>query len=733
MPTPVLISNLNQTESGADHEIGHLGFTANADAALAIPFRTGGNPSGYLLQGATVDIASVTKAGAGSFQGTLKASIHDDSGGTPGTEVHPQGGTTLMSGQTLGVTTLDADGLVVLLPDRRYWLVLELNDQTPGSIASLHTTGSQEADPGGEPGWSYGTESPYERFTSSSDWTQARSLSHRIKFAILGEALPNPPTLISNLGQTSDDSVRVVGNVSDQFGPNSVDRAQAIRFFTGANQDGYAVNGVQVAIPTVTNAASVKLKAAIYDDASGSPGSLVGTVGELTGPTAGILPIDADSDITLDADTYYWLVLELDDALAGSTINLSGTGSENLDPGRALSGWSLGSALQRWGANPPVNWTSAPRFKFALLGEPNPCAAPGITDTSAAVNIPDAALRSVIEAALGKNAGDTITYAELATVEEIRAENSGIASMEGLQYATGLKVLWLKDNRISSSISFCGLTRLERLFLSRNNIGGSIDLTGLNALRSVWIEHNRITRLWLPAAPNLHTMNANNNRLASVEFNGPLPDLETFDVWKNNLTEIDLTHVGATGTEDREAGRLGHLILADNNLTSLDIPATKGYVSVYAQDNELTSVTIPALKQLEVLNLRSNNLTSVTFGGNPPKLTYLDLGHNELRTEGRRNDEAVLWSGIRFSQLEILHLSGNKLDTLKFESNQVPKLARLYLDHNKDYKFALLNSEAFISLNRSNAPNLTYIDLRGNNGSASMVTSRCSSGMTCLY
>ena len=80
------------------------------------------------------------------------------------------------------------------------------------------------------------------------------------------------------------------------------------------------------------------------------------------------------------------------------------------------------------------------RLRLTILGT-RVCGTTSVSDTSAAVSIPDDALRRVIEAALGKSAGDAISYAELATIEEIEAENSGITSMEGLQYAFGLRFL----------------------------------------------------------------------------------------------------------------------------------------------------------------------------------------------------------------------------------------------------------------------------------------------------
>ena len=42
----------------------------------------------------------------------------------------------------------------------------------------------------------------------------------------------------------------------------------------------------------------------------------------------------------------------------------------------------------------------------------------------------------------------------------------------------------------------------------------------------------------------MRTMQADNNRLASIHFTGRLTELNTFYAWNNNLTSIDLDNVG---------------------------------------------------------------------------------------------------------------------------------------------------------------------------------------------
>ena len=116
------------------------------------------------------------------------------------------------------------------------------------------------------------------------------------------------------------------------------------------------------------------------------------------------------------------------------------------------------------------------------------------------------------------------------------------------------------------------------------------------------------------------------------------------------------------------------------------------------------------MPNLRVLNLASNDLTSVAFGADPGALQILDLGFNELTSP----ISEVLWSAIRFPELRDLRLSGNKLDYLKFESNQVPNLGRLWLKYNRDSIYSTDYAQALNWVDISNAPNLTLLDVRGN-------------------
>ena len=260
-------------------------------------------------------------------------------------------------------------------------------------------------------------------------------------------------------------------------------------------------------------------------DDGGEPGTMVQEVGSKTNPQAGMLELNPASRITLQPDTTYWLVFDLDDMPAAvnttAQLSLASSWSEDWTP---ETGWGIGDGYAF--RDSAEDWLTATlvagvpvSLSIAILGTRS-CGTTSVEDTSAEVDIPDTALRRVIETALGKSSGDAITYAELATVEEIEAPNSEIASMVGLQYAFGLRVLRLSNNRISSPIDFCGLTSLERLHLSDNDIGGRVDLTGLRLLESVWLDNNKISSIAVPASKRLRTFTAFNNPNDYITWNG---------------------------------------------------------------------------------------------------------------------------------------------------------------------------------------------------------------------
>lgn len=91
------------------------------------------------------------------------------------------------------------------------------------------------------------------------------------------------------------------------------------------------------------------------------------------------------------------------------------------------------------------------------------------------VNVPDAALRDAINAALGRGAMDHLNRGELAQLTTLDISNSDVASLEGLQYASNLTTLNASNNNISDTSPIAGLTNLTNTNLAGNPVSSPSD------------------------------------------------------------------------------------------------------------------------------------------------------------------------------------------------------------------------------------------------------------------
>ena len=114
-------------------------------------------------------------------------------------------------------------------------------------------------------------------------------------------------------------------------------------------------------------------------------------------------------------------------------------------------------------------------------------------ESPAAVTVPDAALRAVLEDSLGLAEGLPILATELAELTELEARDAGILDLTGLEHATGLTRLhlgpevgewfWDNSNDISDLSPLSGLTGLTRLNLAGNPVSDLTPLSRLTGLR----------------------------------------------------------------------------------------------------------------------------------------------------------------------------------------------------------------------------------------------------------
>lgn len=198
-----------------------------------------------------------------------------------------------------------------------------------------------------------------------------------------------------------------------------------------------------------------------------------------------------------------------------------------------------------------------------------------------ALDVPDSVLRGVIEQALFKREGETISSAELATLTELRTTyrhrfSTGVTDLTGLEFATNLTSLRLTDGGIEDLSPLSGLTGLKRLVLINHNIVDLSSLSGLEYLEVLTLASNDLVDIsQLSDLTSLTHLDLQDNRIVDISV-------------LRHLTNLQVLHLGGNEIEDisplTELTNLKRVNVGNNPLsaesTDIHIPAleAKGIV-----------------------------------------------------------------------------------------------------------------------------------------------------------
>ena len=319
--------------------VSNLGQADGPAAALsndyAQAFTTGSNSHGYSLRSVDVEF-SVIQAGLSS---SLTASIHADSGGSPGSSLgtltNPASFPVSSSDQTLTFTSTGID----LAASTTYFLVIDMSSNR--GLEGIRATSSDAEDSGQLAGWSIGDGSLFKGFASTGSWA-VNTPSLKVS---LGGISKTPSPLVSNFGQADGGTGNFVQH----------DHAQA--FTTGANAGGYTLTGVDFSFPQINDGALAgKLAAEIRSDSSGAPGAVVATLTKPGTISAGTNSF-THSGVALAANTTYWAVLDVTLVLLPGANTIRNTASDAEDAGGA-DGWTIADDGHYRTWNTSGAWTS---------------------------------------------------------------------------------------------------------------------------------------------------------------------------------------------------------------------------------------------------------------------------------------------------------------------------------------------------------------------------------------
>ena len=290
--------------------------------------------------------------------------------------------------------------------------------------------------------------------------------------------------------------------------------------------------------------------------------------------------------------------------------------------------------------------------------------------TAQTVHIPNPSLRTVIEAALGKEAGEDITQADMASLKDLDAVKSGIRDLTGLEFATNLTKLELGINRVSDVSPLKDLINLTKLRLGANGkIPDLSPLKGLINLTFLDLDSNGISDVSpLKDLTNLTWLDLDDNQIADLSPLKGLINLTFLDLDNNQISDVsplkDLTKLTWLDVGDNEISDVSSLSIL-TNLTVLDLEGIK------TSDVSALSTLI----NLTELDLHNNEISDVSPLSGLVNLMELDLQDNEISDVSPLKD---------LTNLTVLNLRGNQISDFSPIAGLIENLVEYYTDGSTD-------------------------------------------------
>ena len=296
------------------------------------------------------------------------------------------------------------------------------------------------------------------------------------------------------------------------------------------------------------------------------------------------------------------------------------------------------------------------------------------TSPSAAVTIPDAALRRQVEIWSRQSAGDTITQLEMANMSTLAGENLGISSLSGLEYALNLRLLHLGGNSITDISELYGLLSLGNLSLDRNSIFDISPLSRLTSLTWLTLTENNISDL--SALTNLTALRYLylwQNRITNISHLSGLTELFDLQLGGNSISDVSaLANMTALEGLNLQRNRLSN-ISSLSNLTALRVLDL-----AYNQISNISSLS--GLTAMERLILFRNSIIDVSHLSNLTALTFLVLAGNSITDISALSNMTALQSLYLANNMisDVSHLSGlRSLTTLSMINNSISDVSDL--------------------------------------------------------
>ena len=282
------------------------------------------------------------------------------------------------------------------------------------------------------------------------------------------------------------------------------------------------------------------------------------------------------------------------------------------------------------------------------VGEPPDITQPDVLP-GGHVHIPDPNLRAEIETRLGKAPNAPITSGDMRRLRELRIDGRGVRDLTGLQFATNLPWIRMRNNEVSDLSPIAGLAELRELWASGNPISDLSPVRGLINLTHLDVERCQVSDISpVRGLINLTHLYVLRNAITDLSPVAGLIELRELLTLDNLFSDISPV---------RNLTKLVHLNF-DETLVS-DISALAGLINLEllgftnAQVSDLSPLA--GLIKLTHLNIHHNFISDLSPIARLVNLEYLHFTRNQV------TDIAPL---ARLVKLKTIHTWGNPFSDL---------------------------------------------------------------------
>ena len=203
--------------------------------------------------------------------------------------------------------------------------------------------------------------------------------------------------------------------------------------------------------------------------------------------------------------------------------------------------------------------------------------------------------------------------------------NCGLSDVSALGSLTGLRILDLSDNSLSSLNGLETLAALDELYLGHNALENLPVLRGFKSLRILDLSYNALRyAVGVSSCTSLERLNLSHNRLLSLTPLSALTELVWLNASNNEIND---------STPLAPCTKLEGFVMTNNKLTEVDFLANCPNIKdVNIDYNDVEAV--PAFQAdcpLETFSAAHNFLADLTGLGGLQKLTTVNADYNNIR------------------------------------------------------------------------------------------------------